>query len=292
VAEYQVTSPTDRRNTANIPAPEPERALTLDELQREQVNVAADSLVPGQDNILSTPGPTHPQMAAELDEARAQYARAIEAVGQRDRELEAIRTQMEEVRIQMELLASQPPMQHSGPPQLPPNLDPNATVTVNDLFNFAQDFARQQQMQMELLEVNRIRSGWGITPTQESEILQRFPQIANLPELQKVQAIQKVGQTLYRSKPTVASAPERPPIAAQPLSSQPVPMVESARPLVRDERPDANLLAAAWQEYEAAKKVVNPRERAQRMREGAEKIARLQGTTLDDVTGSQWVGRG
>jgi len=273
----------------NHPAPEPSRDLSIND--QPEVIVNSDDLTPGTDNLVSTPGPRDPDMSAALVEAREQYARAIEAIGARDKQLEELAQKMEEMRLQVELMPKQA-FQNQSPPVLPDGLDPEAQVTVKDLFQFAQNFAAAQQQAMEQMEVQRIRGSWGVPAPQEAEILQRFPQIATLPELQKVQAVERVYRSLYKSKAPAAAAPERPQIPAQNLSQPVVPHVEPTRPMVRDVPPSDNGLTAARAEYEAALKVINPRERAQKMRDAAEKIARLQGTSLDDISGGQWVSRG
>jgi hypothetical protein len=281
------TSLTDIRNSASVPAPEPRRDLSIND--EPQMVVNQEELVPG--TMISTPPPAEPQNAADLLEARAAYSRAIEAVGERDKQLSDLNQKMEELRLQMELMpkAWQPPPQA---PALPDGLDPESQVTVKDLFQFAQNFAAAQQNAMEQMEVARIRASWAVPSQRESEILQRFPQLANLPELQKVQAIEKVNRSLYGQGVPAPSAASARPIAASPLSQPMVPNVESNRPSVRDVPVSDNGRAKAEMEYEAAKQIVNPRERAQKMRDAAEKLARLQGTSLDDISGQQWVSRG
>lgn len=299
----------------NAPAPEPSRTLSLDETLQPDVvtfNPETQEVTTPPGTLQSTPPPAAPDLTAQIEELRANYGQAINALGDERKQRTDLEQRLAELQLQMEAMAAAPQTPPGAPapapgiaPQpgpLPPGFTEeqlSETPTYRDLLAFGQQLAMHQQQQIEKTQADLIRSTWDITPEEEQQILSRFPTYNQLPELQKVHQIKRAVDMLLRPKESTSPQPATPaPLPAAPtapatapaptpLANAPVPHVEHGASAAPDPQP-FNAEAEAMAEYVAARRITNPREREQAMTAAAEKLARAKGTTLDGMTGGAW----
>ena len=300
------------------PAQEPSRTLALDEtLQPDVVTFNPETekvtVGDGSSGVQSTPPPAAPDLTAQVEELRANYGQAINALGDERKQRRDLEQRLAELQLQMEAMATAPttpsapqaPTSSAVPPAsapLPAGLTEeqlSETPTYRDLLAFGQQIALHNQQLIEKTQADLIRSTWDVTPEEEQQILSRFPTYNQLPELQKVHQIKRAVDMLLRPKDSTSTEPAAsaplpaaptapaPAPTATPLTQRPVPHVEHASSAAPDPKP-FSAEAEAMAEYVAARRLTNPRERERAMTAAAEKLARARGTTLDAMTSGAW----
>lgn len=282
-------------------APEPGRTMNLEVDSQTYQTTMGEELPSGinpMDDLRSSPPPADPGLASQLEEFKANYGRAINALSERNGMLDQMKQQMAEVQLELEALRAA----GQGRPDpnaisLPSDVDPNATATIQDLFQFGKNVAQIVEQRMAEASAQQIRASWGVTPQEEQAVLQRFPSYQNLPEPQRSQQIKRAVELLIRSTqpspPTQPAQPVSSPVAAAPVTQRVVPHVEHGNAQI-NETVRGSAMQEALAVYNAVKTdpKLTPNQRASALRAAAEKIQALTGTSFEDSLKGEWISRG
>lgn len=248
--------------------------------------------MPDSQALLQTPAPEQPELAAELAGLRSQVGDLIRRIGDQNQQ-HRLSLLDQEANFQAQLAAMrQAPQAPAGPVGPDPRAlllqDPDAPMTHGKFMEVMDAAERQRQAQMVAYQTQQIRSSWGLTPQQESEILARNPGLQYLPEPQKSQTILRYAQVLFPAAnpgdggtPSAGTPATPVPTARPPLPHrESPPIAAAAEPQPGNARNDA--LSRAYAEYERAKGIPNLAQQARALRIAAEKIYALQGTSLEN----------
>jgi hypothetical protein len=283
------------------PSPEPQRTMTLDQdTQTYQTNPGAEfqSGINPLSDLQSSPPPADPGLAAQLEEFKSNYGRAINALSERNGALDQMRQQMAEVQLELEALrAASTGRSNANDINLPEGVDPTAGATIQDLFQFGKNVANIVEQRLADATAQQIRASWGVTAQEEQVVLQRFPSYQNLPEPQRSQQIKRAVDLLIRPSQTVQAAQPAQsassPMAPAPVTQRVVPHVERGNSPI-DETVRGSAMQEALAVYNAVKTdpKLTPNQRASALRAAAEKIQNLTGTSMEDTMKTDWISRG
>ncbi len=277
------------------PASEPKRKINMARPTTKEVQPGRSE----QPSVESTPPPAAPEKAAEELALKQQIGEMARTIGDLKRQLEQ---QQAEFQLRLRALqagaAPAAQAQQQQPQQDPfAGVDPNEPVTMGQFLEAMRALPQVIQTQVA---AEAIRATWSITPEQEQQILQRFPEANRLPEPDRTrfildaaerlglaargsaaQTLQQAASTPAAQNPVPQQAPDTVPLVETPSSSEDEPMPTDElgelnrryEELMRKARNAP--LAKQRQYYDAAQEVYN-------------QILRAQGLEPSDVFDMDW----
>jgi hypothetical protein len=224
-------------------------------------------------------------MAADLASARSREEELLAALQKQQAEFQR---QMQQMQLDWQIqAASMAPAAPQPPGQaLPKDLSPTDPVTF-------EQFAVMAGNLPALVEIHTTRATWGISPQEEQQILAEYPNLVQMPELQRVRLMKQVAD-MKRSAPAAAPpAPNGRQATPQqrPITQHVVPHVEGGTPPVVSEPHANDQLQLALKAYEDAKQIPDKRKRHLAMRQTWDRVLAIQGVSHADLSKTAWVSK-
>lgn len=258
---------------------------------------------PTEPQVRETPAPREPQTAAELAEARANYGRTIQELGQKQDRIDALEREVTKMQLLLEAATAQTdnPEAQIDALSLPEGVDPDQAATLKDLWQTAREISKNSLRTNAQQQAEIIRAKWNVTPEIEADILEQFPAVNNFLEPQKTQKISELAARFY-SAPTSGSTADQNASSSPSSPNRETPSNPAARPLrnvvpapesqamTPPEPRSVDELELAHQEYAAARQEKDPRAREQKMLAAAEKISQLtSGRSFEELNQGSFV---
>jgi len=197
------------------------------------------------------------------------------------------------------------PQPQAGPPAQ--EFDPNKEMTMGQ---FVQAMQNWHPMVAADAAAQTTRATWDVTPQEEAEALAAFPRLQQIAEPFRTPKIYEAVRLLRQGKQPQqqqqAPAQSQPgngtngvaPVTRSLENAHIAPLVEGnfaappELPVGGPGAPDGSTDAArARAEYEAAKRIQDPKQKFAAMRAASQKIQRIAGVTDRQILGSSWINR-
>lgn len=282
------------------PAQEPSRTATIDDVPTYKAPPQIETLpldpttepsrqieapLEAPVSLETTPPPEDPEKAVKQSTSETRIGELTRALGEQKKDFEQKLEEMA-LRYESQLAALVSQAGAATPPaagQLPPNVDPEAQMTVGQ-------FVQAMDKMWPYMQEQLIRSQWDVTPEEEQAVLQSNPHIAKIADgMQRAEFVRKA-VTLARKRkgesqgePTATTpAPGKSGSKQTRTHERTVPHVEaSTTPAAPDLVPDSPT-EQILSEYEKAKTISDPKKRVAAMKAAFKKAQAAAGLS-DEV---------